>query len=210
MIERKTSMARPRAIYASVPPNEAGIPKWDEVFGTIPVTYSMPCSSWPNLDWDGNVLDESLPTEYDLEHPQYLWSHPLVRDPINGESYTFIRQWLVGEPGGTFDYQTIPADDLIFVISHAADNQYALALIVGEVTTGTVQAPAGANTVIPSPQEAWRNVKTYLYHVNLAEFSPGTPVNLISEVINASQAPHGIVTSNPAMFTWIMQVFNHT
>jgi hypothetical protein len=202
-------MARPRAIYASVPPNEQGIPRWDYSSGTIPVEYSMPFQYWPDLDWDGNVLDDSSPTEYGLEHPKYLWSDPVVKDPINGESHVFIRQWLAGQPGGTFDYQTIPANDLNVVIIHAADDQYGLALLVGGVEAGNVHSPLGANTNVPSQDYSWRNVKSYFYHLDLTKIAPGTQINLITEAINAPQIPHGVVESNPAMFTWVMFVYDH-
>jgi hypothetical protein len=202
-------MARPRAIFASIPPNELGQPKWDAVLGTIPVEYGMPYPFWPDLDWSGNVMDENGPAEYGPEHPKYLWSHPLVQDPVHGESHIFIRQWLVGNTGGIFDQQTIPADDLIFVVNHAADNQYALALVVGGVEAGKVQHPKGANTFIPSPDDAWRNVKTFFFHVNLSKIPPGTPINLITEAVNAPQIPNGTIESNPAMFTWVMYVFDN-
>lgn len=202
-------MARPRAIFASIPPNEAGVPKWDSTSGTIPVEYSMPYQYWPHLDWSGNTLDDNSPTEYGLEHPKYLWAHPIVQDPVNGESYVFIRQWSVGNPKSTFDSQTIPAEDLLFAITIAADDQFALALVIGGVEAGNVQTPLGANTSTPTPDLSWRNARTIIYHIDLTKIPPGTPINLITEVMNSPQFPHGIVETNPAMFTWIMQVYNY-
>ncbi len=207
-LEGEKRMSRPRAIFASVPPDANGIPRWDTTSGTKPVEYSKPYQYWPDLDWAGNSLDNNDPTEYGLERPKYLWSHSLVQDPVNGESYVFIRQWFAGQRGDAFDYQTIPADDLIVTITHAADNNYAMALIVGGIEVGTVQPPIGSNSEVPDTELSWRNAKTYLYHLDLTQIPPGTEINLVSEVINTPQIPHGIVETNPAMFTWVMQVFN--
>lgn len=201
-------MARPRAIYASIPPNEQGIPVWDQTMGVVPVEYSRPYPYWPNLDWCGNTFDDDSPTEYNLEHPKYLWSHPIVQNPVYGENYIFIRKWFVGQPQGGFDFQTIPANDLIFVITIAADDQYTSALFINDFNTGEVQTPIGSNTNTLN-NDGWRNVKTNLYHVDLTRTTLGTPINLVTEVINLPQIPHGIVDTNPAMFTWTMYIFNH-
>jgi hypothetical protein len=200
-------MARPRAIYASIPQNEVGVPNWDNVTGVIPVECNCPFPHWPDLDWIGDTLDENGPAEYDLEHPKYLWSHPLVQDPVGGESHVFIRKWVVGQPGQPFDYQTLPPDNLLLVITHAADNQYALALTVGDAKSEATQSPMGANVNIPNSESAWRNCKTYLYHLDLSKTASGANVELITEAINHPQ-PGGTSATNPAMFTWVMYIYN--
>jgi hypothetical protein len=201
------TLAKPRAIYASIPPSEPVNPKWDQIAGVIPVEYTQPFIYWPDLDWEGDMIEDNSPTEYRYEHPKYLWSHPLVQDPANGETHVFIRQWRVGQPGATFDSQTIPPENLIFVINHAADDQYTMALLFGTADQpGSVQSPMGCNIHIPNAGSSWRNCKTYFYHLNLTRATPGTPINLMSEVVNVPQ-PGGKAAANPAMFTWIMYIY---
>jgi hypothetical protein len=203
-------LARPLAIFASIPPNHVCNPKWDHISGIIPVEYDKPNENWPDLDWTGDIIEDNGPTEYNFERPKYLWAHPLVHDPVNGESYVFIRQWEVGNPGEGFNGQTIPAENLVLLITYAADNEYAMALVVGCAEQPELSlSPIGANKDIPSSSNSWRNVKTYLYYLDLTKVSPGTTINLISEVINSPQRPNGIVETNPAMFTWVMQVYDY-
>lgn len=200
-------MARPYAIYASIPPTDSNGPIWDTISGKIPVVYSRPNSSWPNLDWVGNIVDNSSPTQYKSEHPSYLWADPIVKNPEMEESYVFIRQWNVGPADSHFTSQVIPSQNLIFVLSHAADNQYTTALITGSTEqTNSAFHPLGSNSDRSPSNDGWRNVKTFLYHIDLTKVAVGTKINLISEVINNGQKG-STDNSNPAMFTWILQIF---
>jgi hypothetical protein len=198
-------MARPRAIYASIPAYDIGEPKWDTILGTRPVEYASPYSLWPTLDWTNN-LGHNGPVEYGSEQPKYLWSDPLVQDPVNGETHVFIRQWTVVDKEGNFASQTIPADKLIVAITIAADDQYTMALVIGDVRLGSVHTPIGINHI---PEISWRNIMTYLYFLDLTKTAPGTIINLMTEVTNSPQLQIGAVETNPAMFTWVMQIYNN-
>ena len=191
-------MARPRAIYASVPPGATAMPLWIESSETsIPVQYSKPYADWPDLNWLGNLYGDNSPTDYGLETPQYLWSDRVVKHPEAGETHTFSRRWNVGGP--RFTPINFPPGDYLVVITHGADDEYRMIL----EAKGAPMNPLGANSFILHPN-TWRNVMTYVYRLIL---TPNDKVTLTSIVTN-STLPTATPESNPAMFTWVMQVFD--
>ncbi len=191
-------MVRPQAIYASIPcVCSADTPLWlNEPGFSIPTALEQPYEFWPDLNWLGNLVDDTSPTVYDLETPQYLWAHPVVQDPQNGETHTFVRGWKTNET--TFNASNIPPGEYLVVISHAADDQYEMRLAINNC----LQFPVGSNSFIPAPL-TWRNVSTYVSRFCL---TPCDLLTLTSIVTNDPQ-PNGTSQSNLAMFTWIMQVY---
>lgn len=198
------AMSIPLAIYASIPQNHPNKPLWEKTLGAIPVKYEKPNPKWPNLTWKHNPLEDYKPIDY-AEEPDYLWAHPIVKQPTKGENYSFIRKWFVGKSDSAFDGRTFPPKDLVFVISHAADDLYSMGFFVGGVQNGELLNPVGANGMT---KNALNNVKTFVFHVNLTASEPGVELDLVSEVTNCPQ-PTEIPDKNPAMFTWVMQVFDY-
>ncbi|HEX2953657.1 MAG TPA: hypothetical protein VHR47_06700, partial [Bacillota bacterium] len=166
-------MSKPLAIYASIPADHQNSPVWDRSLGTPPVTYRKPNPKWPNLDWRNNPLEDYQPKYYS-EAPHYLWAKPQVTQPVKGENHTFIRRWQIGEADSVFNSKTIPQLDIILLILHAADDLYSMGLFLGDVQNGELLNPLGANG---AAKNAWRNIKSYLYHLNLESITPGTELN---------------------------------
>ena len=191
-------MARPKAIYASIPADSEVKPVWlDAPAFSLPVVYRQPCLNWPDLNWLGDFAGNNGPLEYALEVPEYLWSDPVVRDPIAGETHTFCRRWDI--EGSCFTGAAMPEGDYLVVITHAADDQYEVYLEV----QGMPLHPIGGNFFCPG-NTSWRNIKTLVYRIILV---PDDKLTLTTTVTNNPQ-PNGTTMSNPAMFSWIMQVFD--
>lgn len=193
-------MARPRAIYASIPPSAVATPLWIENREiSIPVEYGQPYPDWPDLNWLGNLSGDNSPTDYGLEIPQYLWSDPVVQQPATGETHIFSRLWHVSGP--TFTSTNFPPGDYLAVISHGADDEYQMILKASNVTMN----PEGANSFITHPK-TWRNVMTFVYRLTLRS---NDNVTLTSIVTNRPEPAATVPELNPAMFTWVMQVFDN-
>lgn len=197
-------MAQPLAIFASIPSSDPENPIWDQHLGILPVVYQKPYTNWPLLDWTNNLIEEYTPLIYG-EEPSFLWAHPQVLDPNVGESYTFVRKWTIGNEETLFDSRRIPSKDLIAVVSFAADDNYSIGFFIGGVEKGDLLSPIGANRV---QKDSWRNVRTFVYHLNLKCAESGSEVAFVAEVTNIP-LPKGISKSNPAMFTWVMQIFDY-
>jgi hypothetical protein len=191
-------MPYPLAIYASIPGDTALKPLWqnDPAF-SLPVIFERPNANWPDLNWCGNFWDDAAPLAYGLEIPQYLWSAPMVAQPELEQTHIFCRKW--SACGNQFSAAVIPEGNYLAVLTHAADDQYQVYLRI----EGALQHPIGGNSFLPN-HSSWRNVKTFVYRIPLRADSE---MALTSVVTNNPQ-PGGTSESNPAMFTWVMQIFD--
>jgi hypothetical protein len=191
---REVVMAHPRAIYASKAPSSFGAPVWlDDSLNSVPVVYRESYKFWPDLNWLGNLTADNAPMEFGLELPDYSWSDPIVVNPVEGETHHFTREWQV--KGEIFTTTIIPPGNFLVVITHAADDQYQMNLTVDHRTLNPIGEKLGS----------WRNVCTYLYGLQLNE---NDRINLTSVVTNLAQ-PGSTPENNPAMFTWLMKVYNN-
>ncbi len=194
-------MSQPLAIFASIPavvPATAG-PNWE---GIQPVIVGDAFRFWPNLDWrGGNIVPLSPVTEV----PQYLWFTPIA-NPTTTVTAAFTRRWDVTNFGSPFDTRAIPAGTSYqIVISSAADDQYSMQLFkTSPLNVVTIYTPTGVNTSVP-PDFPWRNVKTYNYDDVI--LNPGDILRLMTIATNLAQPPGTPPQDNPAMFSWVMQVF---
>ncbi|HEX2954969.1 MAG TPA: hypothetical protein VHR47_13445 [Bacillota bacterium] len=185
---------QPHAIYVSrVATNPTG-PHWlnGSAF-RIPVVVTNPYIDWPDLNWQGNDI---IP-QFSEGGPQYLWAEPMA-DPTHTTNFKFARRWDV--TGTTFTHRTIPTGTYDFVVTHAADDRYTMILRLGNQAL----IPVGVNNGTIPVHRPWRNVKAYVYE-DISLF-PNSVLRLETSATNIGQ-PTGTFTSNPAMFSWVMQVF---
>lgn len=192
-------MSQPLAIYASVPPTPGGANWLTDIQGAVvPTIFEQPYEFWPDVDF---TLGGITAIDYNGELPYYLWSNPQVLQPVTGETHIFRRAWIASSVFG-FTATQIPANsNFAIIISHAADDIFEMTLSINGLTLVPI---VGSNTVTPSPL-TWRDVKTFVY--DLLMF-PGEQLVLQTTVTNQPQ-PGGTSVTNPAMFTWVMQVFEN-
>lgn len=188
---------QPNAVYVSRIPTDSTGPHWlNGSFFRIPVLVTNPFVDWPDLNWQG---DDIIPMQFSEGSPEYLWAEHMA-DPTRTTSFNFGRQW--DAIGSTFTHRFIPTGTYDFVITHAADDRYAMDFIVNN----QVLVPIGVNNGTIPTHRPWRNVKSYVYED--IPITSRAVIRLETSATNIGQT-NGTFTTNPAMFIWVMQVFRN-
>lgn len=196
-------MAQPLAIYASIPADHPAGPHWlkDET-NIHPVSVSNSYQQWPNFEWS---YDGIIPTLYS-EIPDYLWSIP-VADMTDGVVKHFSRRLVTGE---NFSTTTIPEGKYCFLFSIAADDEYEHEILLSDFTEvhPLENEGEGSNFGLPS-ENSWNIVKTYVYGIVTGiEIKESSVLDISVKVRNIPVADIYPPGTNPAMFTWLLQIFS--
>ncbi|HEX3046934.1 MAG TPA: hypothetical protein VHY08_19425 [Bacillota bacterium] len=191
-------MPQPTAIYASIPSTDPSAPNWlSTPPNLLPVSVADPFPDWPNLDWRIGGITPLLFSEI----TDYLWQ-PAIADPTDGTEKQFTRRLTVGSLGFTSTHIQHALYSMILTI--AADDQYQVLMLVNGSPVVFDAPNPGFNFAVPNPL-TWRNVKTFAHNpVNL--FTNDT-VDIQVNARNVPQPPGTPPANNPAMFTWILQLF---
>ncbi len=165
--------------------------------------YRWPIPFRPGPIWIGES-DGIIPNSYS-EIPSYLWN-PAVADPTDGYPKQFTRRFTIGAATDLFTATRIPAGTYNLILSIAADDEYQVLILLN----GTIidQPNPGFNFAVPNPFP-WRDVKTYVYGGSGAGITLSAGDSLDIQVIarNIPQPAGTPPGANPAMFTWVLQLF---